>query len=432
MVNVAFLHQHINYNGYSAGFEVGNYTLSQLRSMNIKNDDISSIKIEYGYKITIYQHDHFQGKSLIITSHTPNLVSLNFNDIISSIVVEQISILPTKTLYENSKNASVSLLVEKSDGLYVGSGWIYKKDGEYYILTAAHVPLQGYNPHIFANKVIASMITSDGQKKCFECQHIGHAAYGDISVLKITISLPSNQAHLSFAENNPQIGEKCYVIGDPLGFDTISISDGIIRDNSYVYGNHIKSVLHSAPIYGGNSGSPVLNDAGEVIAIVSYGFADTLSFGAHFHVIKQVVDNIITTYVAQGSQGTADFIGGSIQAELYPVDSTFYHNKQQYSGELIGFYVYSTNNSQLLVDDIITSINSEELGLYDGQTIPTATYLTAKDSPITMQVKRGGALISSPPTTTTLMSDAENTWLGGGDSSNDKLAKVNLVGPIKK
>lgn len=88
---VATLFQHCNYGGYSATLSEGSYNLGQLQSLGVANDDISSIQIQNGYQMTMYQHHNFTGNSIIKTGDDACLVDDGFNDDISSLVISPIS-----------------------------------------------------------------------------------------------------------------------------------------------------------------------------------------------------------------------------------------------------------------------------------------------------------------------------------------------------
>ncbi|WP_421894794.1 glycosyl hydrolase family 18 protein [Marinoscillum sp.] len=88
---VATLFQHCDYGGYSASLNVGNYTLGQLQALGVANDDISSLQVQSGYQITMYQHDNFTGNVLVKTTNDNCLVNEGFNDDISSVIVAQAS-----------------------------------------------------------------------------------------------------------------------------------------------------------------------------------------------------------------------------------------------------------------------------------------------------------------------------------------------------
>lgn len=79
--------QHCDYGGYNVGLPVGSYTLNQLQARGIVNDDISSLHVQAGHSITLYQNDNFSGNSITKTSDDNCLVNEGFNDSASSIVV---------------------------------------------------------------------------------------------------------------------------------------------------------------------------------------------------------------------------------------------------------------------------------------------------------------------------------------------------------
>ena len=81
------LYQHCNYGGYAVSLNEGSYTLGQLQALGVSNDDISSLKIESGYQVTMYQNDGFTGNTVVKTGDDACLVDDGFNDDISSLVV---------------------------------------------------------------------------------------------------------------------------------------------------------------------------------------------------------------------------------------------------------------------------------------------------------------------------------------------------------
>lgn len=81
------LAQHCDYGGYNVGLGVGDYNLSQLQSRGVMNDDISSLRVQAGYSITLYQHDNFTGNSITKTGDDSCLVDDGWNDGASSVRV---------------------------------------------------------------------------------------------------------------------------------------------------------------------------------------------------------------------------------------------------------------------------------------------------------------------------------------------------------
>ncbi len=78
--------------------------------------------------------------------------------------------------------------------------------------------------------------------------------------------------YLSLAEKKPEVGEKIFVIGNPLGLD-LTVSDGIVSAIRKLepFGQVIQI---TCPVSPGSSGSPVLNMNREVIGIASFQIVD--------------------------------------------------------------------------------------------------------------------------------------------------------------
>ena len=83
---VATFHADTNYLGYSVGLPVGSYTLGEMARLGIKPKDIASVKVEPGYKVTLYQGGNFDGTSMTVTE-SKNTLS-RFNNRTCSIVIE--------------------------------------------------------------------------------------------------------------------------------------------------------------------------------------------------------------------------------------------------------------------------------------------------------------------------------------------------------
>lgn len=81
------LYQHCNYGGYAVSLNPGSYNLGQLQALGVSNDDISSLKIQSGYQVTMYQHDNFNGNVITKYGDDACLVDDGFNDDISSLVI---------------------------------------------------------------------------------------------------------------------------------------------------------------------------------------------------------------------------------------------------------------------------------------------------------------------------------------------------------
>lgn len=83
-----YIYQDKNYGGASVSLGIGDFNLAALQTKGFKNDDLSSLKVPFGYKVTLYADDNFKGTTKVITSDTP-WIGDDFNDKTSSIKVER-------------------------------------------------------------------------------------------------------------------------------------------------------------------------------------------------------------------------------------------------------------------------------------------------------------------------------------------------------
>ncbi len=87
--SVATLYTNCNYSGQNATFGIGTYSFQDFIS-RFPNDQLSSIRVPSGLKVTIYQHS-LTGRTLELTADDSCFNNESFNDIASSIKIEEIS-----------------------------------------------------------------------------------------------------------------------------------------------------------------------------------------------------------------------------------------------------------------------------------------------------------------------------------------------------
>ena len=83
--SVMNIFQNVNFTGYNVALDLGDYTLAQLQSKGITDNDISSFKISKGFKVTLYEGDNFTGVSKDFSSDTA--LSADWNDKTTSLRV---------------------------------------------------------------------------------------------------------------------------------------------------------------------------------------------------------------------------------------------------------------------------------------------------------------------------------------------------------
>lgn len=87
---VATLYEHSNYGGWAVSLEEGSYDYKDILAKGIVNDQISSLRVSDGYKVTICDDEGFKGKSKEFTSDA-SYVGDEMNDKTSSIKIEKIN-----------------------------------------------------------------------------------------------------------------------------------------------------------------------------------------------------------------------------------------------------------------------------------------------------------------------------------------------------
>jgi len=143
-------------------------------------------------------------------------------------------------------------VVEVSTGSSKGTGFSISADG--LIVTNAHV--------IEDTHTLSVIFPEEGIMQAKLVQSYPDV---DLAILQVTgDELPS----LPLAEDpSYSQNEHVYFIGNPLAFTGIA-NEGTLLESTYLEDWQEPVMMMKAPVYRGNSGSPVLNNDGEVIGIV--------------------------------------------------------------------------------------------------------------------------------------------------------------------
>jgi S1-C subfamily serine protease len=182
----------------------------------------------------------------------------------------------------------------------------------------------------------------------------------------------------------------------------------------------------SAPIYGGNSGGPILDINGNVISLISYGYSttDSLSWGTAQSIAEQVVNYIINN--------NKDFIGGTLNVVLYPVDAIHAYQTDMIPGKLEGYYVHLLYNTPILNEnDVILKVSNKIIGVYNNQNTPSDIYLNPSTN-ISLTIVRASNNSNNSSQNISLLTYPiyinNDTPLGSSNSDVD----IRNIGPIVK
>src|SRR6185436_1118755 len=174
------------------------------------------------------------------------------------------------------KRGVVSITTFDQDGkpLLIGGGFFVQSNR---LVTSIHV-LKGASR--------ATIRTFDGQSYSVE----GILALNeDNDLALLQTNAPANVAHLSLAGNVESEGEKVTMVS-ALDDTSWKVSSGVTSNLWYIQGAG-EYLRITAEIRHGNSGSPIINDQGEVVAVAALHIegSDELSFAVPGEIIKSLI-----------------------------------------------------------------------------------------------------------------------------------------------
>ena len=153
-------------------------------------------------------------------------------------------------------------VVEISTGDSKGTGFAISDDG--FILT---------NDHVIENALQLTVVFPDDG--IYEAEVI--ASYPDIDTALIKVE-GDGLPHLDIADSYPYTAdEHVYFIGNPLYFTGIA-NEGTVLEWVQLDDWNEPVMMMQAPVYKGNSGSPVITESGKVVGMV-FATLDTDEYG---------------------------------------------------------------------------------------------------------------------------------------------------------
>lgn len=175
-----------------------------------------------------------------------------------------------------------SVVLIETDGQ--GTGFMYDAD---HVVTNAHVVGR-------ANR--AGVRFNDGGWD--RADVVGVDPHSDLAVLSVD-DAPDTATPLPFTDDQPEIGQKVLAIGNPYNLDgtmTSGIVSGINRSIPSPAGFEIPDAIQTdAPVNPGNSGGPLVNLDGDVVAVINSGGGDNIGFGISAALTGRVVPELIET-----------------------------------------------------------------------------------------------------------------------------------------
>jgi serine protease Do len=284
-----------------SGAAAGGVAVYQVMKQNMPVAMISTAPVTESFPATSKGQSTSQ-----VTSQSPNLI-VNTTQVETTITQAIHKVGPAVVTVVGTVQGQLTPFGMTSNGTVSGSGVFISDQG--YILTNNHV-VEGTQGEL-------TIVLSDGTQE--KATIVGADQYSDIAVLKTAGKVPAVATLGNSDVLTP--GETVIAIGSPLGDFKNSVTAGVVSatgrsidtGNGYSIDNLIQT---DAAINQGNSGGPLVNLAGEVVAINtlivrnsgSGTVAEGLGFAIPIDTAKAVAEQLI-----QNGSITRPFLGISFQ-----------------------------------------------------------------------------------------------------------------------
>jgi len=145
---VATFYKDCNYTGTAVSLPAGTYTLSQLQAKGIANDDVSSLQVNSGYSVVLYENDSFSGAALTVTGSNSCLVNNalgtgNWNDKTTSLKIQAATAAFSKQLEAETANVNSGMTAEACADTGGGQDMGYVDAGDYLVFNGITFPSTG-------------------------------------------------------------------------------------------------------------------------------------------------------------------------------------------------------------------------------------------------------------------------------------------------
>lgn len=114
---VSTVYKHCDFGGTAVNLPVGDYNYGALYARGVANEDISSIKINSGYEMVIYENDDFTGASYVLGSTSSCLVGIGWNDRTTSLKVRAATSSFSRTIEAESYSAMAGVVIENGNSV---------------------------------------------------------------------------------------------------------------------------------------------------------------------------------------------------------------------------------------------------------------------------------------------------------------------------
>ncbi|MGD2088986.1 MAG: trypsin-like peptidase domain-containing protein [Candidatus Aminicenantes bacterium] len=255
---------------------------SQVKGTILKRD-LSIVVVDLGFDVlSIPQNEILEiRKEKNISEKAPTSFKDN-----QGVLYTAKPLIEKSTVEGVSSFAPAVVVVRSPAGL--GSGFLINKSG--YLVTNFHV--------IMGQKHIT---VTQFKKSGAELNRIIHKnvrivaldPFHDLAVLQVKGKLDEPFRPIVFSpEEKSRVGEKVFVIGNPLGLER-SVTEGVVSHTARNFGGRLYLQV-DASVNPGNSGGPLFNSRGEAIGVINMGVRSMqgLNFAIPIRHVKYILDHI--------------------------------------------------------------------------------------------------------------------------------------------
>ncbi len=287
-------------------------------------------------------------------SESPTTLVVNSTDVETAVTKAVQTVGPSVVTVVATIPGQQTFFGQTGDETSTGSGVFISSDG--YILT---------NNHVIEGASKFQVVYADGSQH--DVSLVGTDQYSDLAVLKVSDTVPAVAKLGDSDALNP--GETVIAIGSPLGDFKNTVTVGVVsatgRSIDTGYGYSIEGLIQTdAAINQGNSGGPLVNLAGEVIAIntliIRSSGSGTVAEGLGFAIPINTA-RVVSEQLIQNGHVSRPYLGISYQP-ITPRVADIYRLPVQYGVYITAVSANSpASQAGLQEGDIITGIDQTTL-----------------------------------------------------------------------